>query len=82
MIGDCVKEHHHNLIRVYNQHHVGDHDGLRRRANFCYRVVFGAVHVASMPKLRNPRTRELSSVYPHEARIRNLTYKIESYVDV
>ena len=85
MIADCVKEHQHNVIKIDRQFAPGTNERIQE--NICYQVKFGKVYVQKMPKLYDPKggkkgKGEYYSVFPHEARIRNLTYKIESLVDV
>lgn len=46
-----------------------------------YDVVFGQVHVNNSPRIQEADDSYLP-VFPHEARIRNLTYATEIYVDV
>jgi DNA-directed RNA polymerase beta subunit len=47
----------------------------------CWICKFGDVSTSSKPHLKDDKTGEAYPYYPHHARIRNLTYQIESKVD-
>ena len=49
--------------------------------NIVYEVKFSQVHVNSSPRIMESDDR-MMPVFPHEARMRNLTYATELYADV
>jgi len=49
--------------------------------NIVYEVKFGQVHVNNTPRIMEADDR-MMPVFPHEARMRNLTYATELYADV
>jgi len=49
--------------------------------NACYQVIFGQVYTNKRPTLLDKKGGAYP-YFPHEARIRNLTYMIDSFVDV
>lgn len=79
MIQDCVNEHQNNIIRVDCQFVPGVND--LENDNICYQVCFGQVYTSSNPMMKDKHG-EKYPYFPHEARVRNLTYRIESFVDV
>lgn len=82
-IADVVKENQSNSVLVDRQFVPGIMDD---EDNICYVVKFGQVYTYNKPTLegthRDGIQREIYPYFPHEARIRNLTYQIESEVDV
>ena len=72
-----MKEHKNIRIKAENQYIAG----REFKENIYYDITFHQVHVNSSP--RAYETDESNQiVFPHEARIRSLTYATEIYVDV
>ena len=80
MIADCVKEHQHNMVKITRQYISGKAD--HENDDICYQVIFGQVYTGSKPMMKDPKTNAMYPYFPHEARIRNMTYQIDSKVDV
>jgi len=80
MIQDCVKEHQSNLIPISPQYIPGKKES--EDENCYFQVVFGQVYAGQKPMIKDSRNQKLYPYYPFEARIRNMTYMIDSYVDV
>ena len=76
-VQEIVKEHHDNKIAVQCQYHSVE-DGKRDDGKF-YEVEFGDVIVNSHPHVLERDDRYVP-LFPHEARLRNLTYSTEIYV--
>lgn len=66
------------FVRLLN-HLIGRHQGDTSAHNV-YEVKFGQVHVQDSP-LINEADDKLSPLFPHEARMRNLTYSVEIFAD-
>jgi len=54
---------------------------MRSEENIYYDIQFGQVSVNSYPRVQEA-DESYKAVFPHEARLRNLTYSTEIYVDV
>lgn len=55
--------------------------GQEHADNIYYEVIFDQVHANNFPRIQEA-DESYSPIFPHEARIRNLTYTTEIYVDV
>ena len=50
--------------------------------NLVWEVKFGQVSVSEHPRMHEPGTNTIEPMFPHESRIRNLTYATELYADI
>lgn len=85
-VQEVVKEHKENYIKVENQYlpekMVDRDDSVRNEeGDVYYKITFDQVHVNSSPRIQES-DESYQAIFPHEARIRNLTYATEIYVDV
>ena len=84
MIADCVNEHQSNIVRVSRQFIPGVQRVMeqdRENEDICYQVVFGQVYTNSKPMLTDKHG-DMYPYFPHEARVRALTYQIDTKVDI
>ena len=82
MISDCVKEHQFNRIRVHKQYDDIQDIKDNPERDVEYRVIFGQVYTGRKPMMMDLKLNSRYPYFPHEARIRNMTYQIDSKVDV
>lgn len=84
-VQEIVKEHKHNRIKVEPQYiPMSEKDREKDDSadkQYYYDIIFEQVHVNNSPRIQES-DESYQAVFPHEARIRNLTYATEIYVDV
>lgn len=80
-ISDCVREHQANFVKIDRQFIPGQDDTENdQHGDVCLQAIFGQVYTDAKPTLKDERGAPYA-YFPHQARIRNLTYQVEAFVD-